>query len=768
MKRFATFAAVAASSLLVVAAPATPAPPPAADRDGDKIFDDLERSLAPKGPADAVDVIVVLRAPATAERVGALEREVDGFATKRRFTIVDAFAARMTKGTVAALARRGDVLHVEADARIHSLNDTAQASFGVTKARIDAGVDGDADGKPSYSKDDLVAAVVDTGIDTAHRDLDGAKVLAFVSCLSGSTCTNAPPVDPNGHGTHVAATIAGDGEGRADRLYRGVAPGAALVGVRVLDEKGEGHMSNALVALQWLVNNRTTYGIDVVNLSLGGDGCSSGGDAVSAAVNKAHAEGLLVVVSAGNEGPAACTIASPAAAANAVTVGAMADVAKNGFRLAAFSSRGPTADGRAKPDVVAPGVRIMSAWAGTTAGYVAYDGTSMAAPFVAGVALLMLDANRALSPSEVKARLVATAVDWNAAGSDFESGAGRLDAYAAIRAAGAAIAAPPDVPTHAAAQGSLPGRGATLAYPISVVRAGFPLAATLVSPGWTSSGQTPDLDLVLLNASGIVVATGATPARSDWPALRRHEEVALPVAAPGSYTLRVVSAAGAGPFVLDVSGGLAPGAVLGPAAATSPLPPSVSVPPATAGFAQEGQTLSATTGAWWGTDPISYSYQWRRCDALGNACGDVTGATASTYALAAPDVGATLRVAVTATDLGGSASAVSAATGVVARAPDRTRPVARALASAGKRGTSVRLLYRASDDRGRTRERVQVYRGTRLLKTISTRLQARQPGRTYGVAWRAPRKSERLRFCVRAWDAEGNAGTRTCAAVRIR
>jgi hypothetical protein len=123
---------------------------------------------------------------------------------------------------------------------------------------------------------------------------------------------------------------------------------------------------------------------------------------------------------------------------------------------------------------------------------------------------------------------------------------------------------------------------------------------------------------------------------------------------------------------------------------------------------------------------------------------------------------------VTATDLGGSATAFSAATAVVARAPDRTPPVARALASAGKRDTNVRLLYRASDDRGRTRERVQVYRRTRLLKTISTRLQARQPGLTYSVRWRAPARSERLRFCVRAWDVAGNASTRSCAALRIR
>jgi len=115
---------------------------------------------------------------------------------------------------------------VEENSVVHSQNDTAQTSFGVTAARAQAGVDGDGDGDPGrYTKDDLVAAVIDTGIGPLHADLNGGKVLAFKDWVGGRTTA----YDDNGHGTHVAATIAGDGEGRPDRLYRGVAPAAGLV-----------------------------------------------------------------------------------------------------------------------------------------------------------------------------------------------------------------------------------------------------------------------------------------------------------------------------------------------------------------------------------------------------------------------------------------------------------------------------------------------------------------------------------------------------------
>lgn len=221
----------------------------------------------------------------------------------------------------------------------------------------------------------------------------------------------------------------------------------------MLGADGTGSESDVTKAIEWSIANKGLYGIEVLNLSLGGSGCSDGKDATSVAVDKAHAAGLVVVVAAGNSGPGTCSVGSPAAAAGAMTVGAMADLGQQGFYQDPRSSRGMTADGRLKPDVSAPGVGVTSARAGTTGGYVGLSGTSMAAPFVAGVALLMLDANPGLTSEEVNGKIRRTAVDWGRGcpgtltpGPDLDYGSGRLDGYAAIRSAGAPLTVLPRCP----------------------------------------------------------------------------------------------------------------------------------------------------------------------------------------------------------------------------------------------------------------------------------------------------------------------------------
>ncbi len=604
--------------------------------DGAKISDDLETRLAGSASSDRVAVIVTLKADATAARVNALEGEVGALGSVERFSIIDGLAATVTKAQVEELSSLPIVESVEENSVVQAFNDSAQSSFGVTKARVDVPAADGGDGLTAYSPADLVAAVIDTGIDPAHLDLDDGKVLAFADCMA-NPCTTPAPFDDNGHGTHVAGTIAGDGEALSQ--YKGVAPGAALVGVKVLNAAGQGTDAGVIRGVEWAVGNKALYGIEALNLSLGDDGCSNGLDSLSVAVNNAVAARLVVAVSAGNDGPDACTIASPAAAANAITVGAMADLGQNGFHQAYFSGRGPTLDGRIKPDISAPGVGITSAKAGTTADYRTLNGTSMSSPFVAGVALLMLDVSPDLTPAQVKTHITSTAVDWGTAGADNEYGAGRLDAYAAIALAGAAITTPPVVPTHLLRQGTLSGTGAYVDYPLTVTSASTPIAATLVTSNHSSSR---DFDLLLLDASNNTVASSLTS--------RRQDQLGYVPSAPGTYTLRVESYAGSGDYTLDLSAKIEPEAPL-----------STSVPTLT-GTVREAEVINASTGNWT-NNPNAYGYQWSRCSSAGSACVNIAGATgALTYLLASADVGFRIRVTITATNvLGWTASASSAA-----------------------------------------------------------------------------------------------------------
>jgi serine protease AprX len=527
------------------------------DRDGDKLADNLEQAIGPLPDGHRVRLIVSLERDATSSRVRKLERAVGDMSVKRRFRLVDAVALTATKRQVLALARQGVVERVEQDARVRAraraANHSAQASSGVLEARLDAPLlDGNADGDPlTYSRDDLVAAVLDSGIDASHVDLDDGKVLGFKDFVNDQST----PYDDNGHGTHVAGIVAGDGEGQL--LNRGVAPGAALVGIKVLDSTGEGFTSDVVAGIQWAVSNKDLYGIEAVNLSLGAEGCGDGFGADSQAVNAAHDAGLVMTVAAGNEGPGTCTIGSPGDAKDALTVGAMADLEAQGFKQADFSSRGPTADGRIKPDISAPGVGVTSSDAGTTNGYDTQSGTSMAAPFVAGVALLMMDGNPAATNDDVKLSMKSTAIDWarggnnavaGSSGPDIDYGAGRLDAYAALEDAGVALTSPPTSPNHALREGSLPGTGAGVSYAVDVVDPTTPIAATLIHPG--VSGETssnPDFDLELVAPNGSVVATAGSSERQD--------ELGYQPSTIGVYRLRVRSFSGSGEFFVDVSGG---------------------------------------------------------------------------------------------------------------------------------------------------------------------------------------------------------------------
>jgi serine protease AprX len=602
-----------------------------ADLNGDRVFDDLTAKLDTMEPHERLSVIVRTRGDLTRVGVEAIERSVGGFDLTRRLPIVDGFAATMTKSQVEALPALDSVAQVTENGEVHAFNDSAQASFGVTRAQSD---DPDLDGENSgdigaYTPTDLVAAVIDTGIDATHPQLDDGKVLAFVDCQQpvSETCTPKVPFDDNDHGTHVAGTIAGDGEG--DARYKGVAPGAALVGVKVLDADGSGTWEEVIAGIQWVVANKATFGIEAINMSLGGGTCAAGNDPVSAAVEAATAAAIVTLVAAGNDGPDRCTIGTPGAAENVITVGAMADLGvpldgsdsafRPGFNLAYFSSRGPTGglSPRIKPDVAAPGVHITSANANSGGGYQTFNGTSMATPFVAGVALLMLDANPGLTPAQIKTALKDPAIDWarggefhlpGSSGADVDYGAGRLDAFAAIKSVDPLLGSAPAMPEHVLLAGTLPGTGSFFDHTIDVTSTSFPLAATLIMTEWNSGN--PDFDLRLFDPNGVEV--GLAGVSSD----RQDESGVLPEQT-GTYKVRVNSFSGSGPYILDVSGGSST-APPSSAATASDATPAGS---AASGSAPARSSTSRSAG---------YTTSCSACtDASGSAASSVAGTDAS-------------------------------------------------------------------------------------------------------------------------------------------
>jgi serine protease AprX len=273
-------------------------------------------------------------------------------------------------------------------------------------------------------------AVIDTGVDATHPDLTG-RVMAAKSFVDDNT------LDENGHGTHVAGIVAGNGA-KSKGKYVGVAPEALIFAAKVLDGNGSGSMSGVMAGIEWAILEQK---VRVINLSLGGSGSGDGKDALSVLCDEAVTQaGVVICVAAGNSGPGERTIGSPGCAREVITIGAVDD---NGV-IANFSSRGPTADGRAKPDMMFPGVSITAAQGVgtqlgpvTEAGYITINGTSMATPHASGVVALMLEANPKLTPAQVKSMLVGTAVDLGYTPN--EQGRGRCDALAAYTKAVEAI-----------------------------------------------------------------------------------------------------------------------------------------------------------------------------------------------------------------------------------------------------------------------------------------------------------------------------------------
>lgn len=304
-----------------------------------------------------------------------------------------------------------------------------------------------------YTGAGVTVAIIDSGIDATHPDLpSGTKVLQNVKIVGNSEAGIAVPVEnlPNsdtssGHGTHCAGTVAGAGSA-ASGYFRGVAPGANLVGVGTGDLL---FIFTALEGFDYVLQKQSQYHIKVISNSWGSSGAYDPNDPINVASKAAHDRGMTVVFAAGNEGPGDNTLNPYSVAPWVIGVAAGA---KDGATLADFSSRGIPGDAVYAPTITAPGVDIVSTRAPLTAlpplgltsdlaisptalpYYTTMSGTSMATPHIAGVCALLYQANPNLTPDRVKQILVNTATPM-AGYARHQVGAGYVNAFAATQAA---------------------------------------------------------------------------------------------------------------------------------------------------------------------------------------------------------------------------------------------------------------------------------------------------------------------------------------------
>lgn len=349
--------------------------------------------------------------------------------------IINGFAGKINLNALSELAVHPGVKKIWLDREVHAVLDTASPVVSAPETW-----------NLSYTGEGITVAIIDTGI-YPHPDLikPNKRLVAFRDFIKNKTSF----YDDNGHGTHVAGCVAGNGY-KSGNKYKGTAPKANLVGVKVLDRMGSGRLSTVIAGVQWCITQKEKLGIRVINLSLGSAAHSSyEDDPMCRAVEQAWSAGIVVVAAAGNEGPESGTIGSPGIDPKIITVGAADDhntVPKKDDSIADFSSRGPTVDGLIKPDVVCPGVNIISLAApgsllnkqlrknkvGTD--YLSLSGTSMATPICAGVVALILQAFPKLLPDQVKTLLIQNAQPLGSSRSD--EGAGYVNALSCIQRQG--------------------------------------------------------------------------------------------------------------------------------------------------------------------------------------------------------------------------------------------------------------------------------------------------------------------------------------------
>jgi serine protease AprX len=432
------------SALLIVLAYLVAASTPAFASDGATAKLDAalrDRAQFPRGTSR----VIIQTSDGTAP--DAIVKDVHGRAGIR-LPLLHGQVAEVPDTALLEIARHPGVRALSLDRRVRGTMERTAATVGAPFVWESLGFDGGGVG----------VAIIDSGVTSWHDDLS-QRVVHFADFVT----QHATAYDDYGHGTHVAGIIAGSGYD-SNGARRGVAPGASLVVLKVLDAGGDGYISNVIAALNYAVDRRADFNIRVINLSVAAGVYESyHTDPLTLACKRAVDAGLVVVTAAGNLGRGLDGkvqrggITAPGNAPWVVTVGATdhrGTPGRDDDRIAPFSSRGPSAiDGAAKPDVVAPGVGIESLadsdsvlFEGNPASrlwgtvdtaaepYFRMTGSSMASPVVSGTIALMLQANPSLSPNLIKAILQYTA-EGRSPYSHLTQGAGFLNARGAVQLA---------------------------------------------------------------------------------------------------------------------------------------------------------------------------------------------------------------------------------------------------------------------------------------------------------------------------------------------
>jgi len=426
-----------------------------------KLSPDLAALLSSPNSGEPLTVIVSTTGRQSAALLAPIRPLDDGSAQAPRCQPLDqvgTYLLSVSKNELLALLANPDVLHVSPNRALQSCQDYATTSVGAKYMSSLLGISGAG----------VTVAVLDTGIAT-HRDLTdtASRIVGWVDLVNGRKI----PYDDNGHGTHVAGIVAGNGAAAQDGGYSTtlawMAPAANLVGVKVLDKSGGGTVSSVIAGINWCIDNRQQYNIRVLNLSLGHCVAESfRTDPLCQACERAWNAGIVVVCAAGNmgrlvpddpmSGPAYGSILCPGNDPMVITVGATNTQGTPDLGddvVASYSSRGPSAvDFILKPDIVAPGNRIESLGTPNSYLFQSYpqnginpmvyrgrgpiqyfrmSGTSMASPVVAGAAALLLQVDPSLTPDTIKARLLVSATK-STANDPFTFGAGYLNVPGAL------------------------------------------------------------------------------------------------------------------------------------------------------------------------------------------------------------------------------------------------------------------------------------------------------------------------------------------------